>query len=483
MRGLPAIPTGDAIRTRRWDAVILGGALPGLISAVLLGMRGARVLVVEEEAALSGFAGLREPFLLTGTGSHSVLGACLREIGVPLIEQRRIATHPLAYQVVLPEARLEVGEPARTTEELVAWGLAKPEEARALVRALSGAAATEREAMLAAPVVRTPRLRAAGPRWAPAPATPTGRPGARPAPHGRGLPAEVSSASPQLARLFAAQVRALSNLGSASPSPEARARLLGLALEGGTRFSGGKGGLRRLLRRRIESLHGEFRSVSGSFRLVSAANQPGIAMEQQREVWVGRALVLNAPRQALASALGEGPVPDLLHCPPATRRRLSLHFRAKREVVPEGMAPRVICVTDPSRPVEGTNVITLRVFPGEQRGEPAHLIASTVVPVADEEREVQESELRAAVCALMPFCEEELVQQRGPEPRWDSNALLADPPPGEGWPGECEVRLSSRPLAYSLERAAVAGLGFEGEVLLGWRAGEAIAADLTRKAG
>jgi hypothetical protein len=147
------------------------------------------------------------------------------------------------------------------------------------------------------------------------------------------------------------------------------------------------------------------------------------------------------------------------------------------------MAPRVICVTDPSRPVEGTNVITLRVFPGEQRGEPAHLIASTVVPVADEEREVQESELRAAVCALMPFCEEELVQQRGPEPRWDSNALLADPPPGEGWPGECEVRLSSRPLAYSLERAAVAGLGFEGEVLLGWRAGEAIAADLTRKAG
>ena len=104
MRGLPAIPTGDAIRTRRWDAVILGGALPGLISAVLLGMRGARVLVVEEEAALSGFAGLREPFLLTGAGSHSVLGACLREIGIPLIDQRRIATHPLAYQVALPDA-------------------------------------------------------------------------------------------------------------------------------------------------------------------------------------------------------------------------------------------------------------------------------------------------------------------------------------------------------------------------------------------
>jgi hypothetical protein len=289
----------------------------------------------------------------------------------------------------------------------------------------------------------------------------------------------VSSASPQLARLFAAQVRALSNLGSAPPSPEARARLLGLGLEGGATFSGGKGGLRRLLRRRIMSLYGEFRSVSGSFRLVSAANQPGIAMEDPREVWVGRALVLNAPRQALAAALSEGPVPDLLRCPPATHRRLSLHFRAKTAVVPEGMAPRVICVRDPSPPLEGSDVITLRVFPGGQRGEPAHLIASSVVPAAGGDREARESEIRAAVSELMPFCEEELVQQQVPEPRWDSDALLADPPPGEGWPGECEVRLSSRPLAYSLERAAVAALGFEGEVLLGWRAGNAIAVDLT----
>jgi hypothetical protein len=479
MRGLPAIPPSDAIRTRRWDVVILGGALPGLISAVVLGTRGARVLVVEEEAALAGFAGLREPFLLTGASSDSVLGACLRELGIPLIDQRRMTAHPIAYQVALPEARLDVGEPARTTEELVAWGLAKPEEARALVRALSGAAAREREAMLEAPLVRAPRRRAAGPRWAPTPATSAGRPGARRAPVGRGLPQEVTSASPQLARLFAAQIRALSNLGGAPPPPEARARLLGLGLEGGTTFSGGQGGLRRLLRRRVESLYGEFRSLSGSFRLVSAANQPGIAMEDPREVWAGRALVLNAPRQALAAALGKGPVPDLLRCPPATHRRLSLHFRAKPTVVPEGMAPRVICVTDPSRPVEGTNVITLRVLPGEQRGEPAHLIASSVVPTADGEREARESEVRAAVSGLMPFCEEELVQQRVPEPRWDSDALLADPPPGEGWPSACEVRLSSRPLAYSLERAAIAALGFEGDVLLGWRTGKAIAADLT----
>ena len=124
-------------------------------------------------------------------------------------------------------------------------------------------------------------------------------------------------------------------------------------------------------------------------------------------------------------------------------------------------------------------MITLRVFPGGQRGEPAHLIASSVVPAADGDRQARESEIRAAVSELMPFCEEELVRQQVPEPRWDSDALLADPPPGEGWPGECEVRLSSRPLAYSLERAAVAALGFEGEVLLGWRAGNAIAADVT----
>ena len=164
MRGLPVLDASDCLRVRRWDAIVLGGALPGLVMAVVLMMRGARVLLVEEDTALTGFDGLREPFLLSGASSQGVLGVCLREIGIPLIERQAIVSHPTAYQVVLPDARLDVGDPARTIEEIVAWGLAKPEEARALVRALAHAAAAEREAMLRSTVVRISRRRVRHPR-------------------------------------------------------------------------------------------------------------------------------------------------------------------------------------------------------------------------------------------------------------------------------------------------------------------------------
>ena len=102
MRGLPALEASASQRTRRWDAVVLGGALPGLIAAVRLGMRGARVLVLEEDVALAAFPGLREPFLMTGGDGNGVLATCLRALGVPLIDRRRLAPDASAYQLVYP---------------------------------------------------------------------------------------------------------------------------------------------------------------------------------------------------------------------------------------------------------------------------------------------------------------------------------------------------------------------------------------------
>ena len=168
MRGLPAVSGGDRLRARRWDAIVLGTALPGLVAAVRLAMHGARLLVIEEETSVTAFPGLREPFLVTGAESGSLLGPCMQALGLPLIDRRRLAPGPLAYQVVLPDARVDVGEPTLTVRELVAWGLAKPDDARALVRELSAAAQAERAAVLAAataPLRRLPRTarRPAGP--------------------------------------------------------------------------------------------------------------------------------------------------------------------------------------------------------------------------------------------------------------------------------------------------------------------------------
>jgi hypothetical protein len=478
MRGLPAAETRPTTRIRRWDAVILGGALPGLVAAVRLGLRGARVLVLEEEGA----TGSREPFWISGAEKHSVLGACLRALSVPLIDQRRIEPDPLAFQMILPEARLDLGEPRLTVDEWVAWGFAKPEEARSLVLALSDAATAEREALLEAPIVRGPRrLPRAGRRPGGAVLDPglvrgdteVGRPP-------RGLPAELAAAPARLAFLLAAQTRALSNLGATQPSDAARARLLGAPLEGGAAVRGDSPWLCDILRRRIESLYGEFRSVPEVFRLVSAGGQPGVAPDaagESSEIWVGRVFVLNAPREALAAAVTQDPVPEILRVSPARRRRVTLRFRAEHEALPEPMAARVIVVRDESLPPDGPNVVTLRRFPPDRSGS-VELLASAVVAADETDLGAHEAEISAALTGLMPFAKGRLERVRAPEPRWDHDALLADPPAGSGWPAEIELRLPTKQPIYQLDRAAVGGLGFEGDTLLGWRGGDAIAADL-----
>src|SRR3972149_5623246 len=51
MRRLDLSRRDAGTRARRGDAIVLGGALPGLVAAIRLGQRGHRVLVVEEGAA------------------------------------------------------------------------------------------------------------------------------------------------------------------------------------------------------------------------------------------------------------------------------------------------------------------------------------------------------------------------------------------------------------------------------------------------
>lgn len=467
MRGLPSVTSTASYRVRRWDALVLGGALPGLVAAIRLAKRGARVLLVEEEAALAGFDGLREPFLMTGTDPESVLGSCLRALGVPLIDRRRLVDEPVALQVVLPHARVDVGRPSRTADELVAWGLDKPESARALLEALDEAGRAERERLLAAPFVRS------GLRGVPRRLARDTAPAA-----GRGLPAELEAAPPALRTLFAAVERSLSNLAGSGASPQARARLLGSVLEGGCVLAGGNGWLRGLLRRRIESLFGEFRTLAGRARLVTVAGQPGLAVEDSDEIWAGRGLVINAPLCALDGVLVDGSVPPALRRAPATHRRVSVHLRGRHDALPECLSDRVVCIEDPERPLEGPNLVTLRTFRGAAGRDQVDLVGSAVVPLADGPPDPGAA-IEAAIRRVLPFSERALKRHPLPQPVWDGDgALPVDPAGKSGWPTEIAVRLSARPALYALDRPAAAGLGFEGDLLLGWRGGDAIAAEL-----
>ncbi len=475
MRGLPSIRASDAHRTRRWDAVILGSAVPGLVAGILLGRHGRRVLLLEEEGSARTFAGLREPFFATSAAADEPLGACLRALGIPLIDLRRIQTRPVAFQLVLPEARIDVGALAGMSEELAGWGLAAAAEARALLEELAAGSSAERERLLSHPIV--------APGWRGVVDALRGG-GARAAPAAPGLPERLALASGSLALVLDACLSALAQSGGApEPAalpPAARRRLLGAALAGAGHFEGSLPRFRELLRRRLVALYGEIRPLRGNFELVRVSGQPGVATSERREVSVGRALILNAPEHAIARCLDAASGAGLLEPREPRSRRLALHWSAARDLLPEGMSPRVVLVPDPAAPLRGTNLVTLECFLRRGDRERADLVAASLHPLDAADRSALEGEIEAQVQRLLPFSEGRLVREPIPALRWDCDDEWPEPPAAaqEDWPAAAEIRRSRRPLVYSLARGDLGCLGFEGDLLLGWRAGSAIAADL-----
>ena len=154
---IPTLDPSEAMRARRWDALVLGSGVSALVAAARISAAGQRVLVVEEEARAVLPPALKEPFFLAGLRDQGLLDATLRALAVPLIDRRRIANERLAYQVLADPVRLDVGQPLLTAGEVAAWDLAKPDEAQRLVRALVEAAEVERGLLYEAPFVRTGR--------------------------------------------------------------------------------------------------------------------------------------------------------------------------------------------------------------------------------------------------------------------------------------------------------------------------------------
>ncbi|MFP6640856.1 MAG: FAD-dependent oxidoreductase, partial [Myxococcota bacterium] len=108
------------LRARRWDVIVLGSGVAGLVAAARLGAANHSVLVVEEDAARAQHPALREPFLLSGLRDQGALNSILRALNIPLIDRRRIQPERLAYQVVSPKWRVDVGAPNVTAAELAA---------------------------------------------------------------------------------------------------------------------------------------------------------------------------------------------------------------------------------------------------------------------------------------------------------------------------------------------------------------------------
>ena len=465
---LRSVSREERLGARRWDALVLGSGIHALVAAARLGMAGHRVLLAEEDRAQALFPGLREPFFLAGTRDHGLLDTCLRELTLPLIERRRVEHEHLSLQVVGPDLRLDVAEPGVTAREFVTWGVAKPDVATNIVRSLVEAAEAERRAMLAAPVVRIGRRLSRV------------RPGTQGS-HVRGLPAEAARPPETVAPILAAQVRALSNLAQAPPSPEARARLLGSLLAGGAGFGGEPPWLAGILRHRAESVHVEFRTLRGQIEIVQNDGEPGLVSENE-PLLLGRSLVVAAPQTALKRVIEAKCWPSFLDASRTARRRVSIHLRCKTAALPEGMGRRLILTEDPTDP-DGLGDVNLSLYASADSTTSVEMVARCMLPsepgdVEEQELAAFEDRIEARVRALIPYANKKLKRQKLERPRWDDDDWLEDPPPGQGWPADIDLRVNTKPPVYRLDRAGVAGLGLEGDLLLGWRGGDAIAAEL-----
>jgi hypothetical protein len=233
----------------------------------------------------------------------------------------------------------------------------------------------------------------------------------------------------------------------------------------------------KLLRKRVESSFGEFRTPPGGFALVSSGQQGGLALRDSEELWLGRALVIATPTSPLADMLDQTPPPEFLQPARTTRRRLAIHLQCPRSMLPVGMGPSVLLTGDGQQAPKGPDPVCLSVFANPDDEDTVDLVARGVVEPTCDIAAIEQA-LEDRVRELVRFAGPDLKRCKVIHPRWDDDGWLEDPVSGSGWPGDVALRVSSRPPVYRLDRAEVAGLGIEGDLLLGWRAGDAIAGDL-----
>ncbi|MFI5317870.1 MAG: hypothetical protein ACHQ6T_19385 [Myxococcota bacterium] len=437
--------------TLRSDVLVIGSSLGGLVAATYLARSGLRTVLLEEESLAKRPPLLREPFVLSGLEQEGPAHRVLRELALPLIEQRRVAQRSVALQVLLPHARLDVHAGRRDfARELEAFDVCDPIAAQAFFEAVD-ARGDELRARLVegdASESNAPLMQRLLSR--------TGRNGS--------VDASLGPMPDGLAPVVDALLAALSRLTPQSPPGRDSALLLRGTRDGGFFMPDAGTPFLDLFRRRFLTLHGEIRSA-GDFALVSERGELGIELPRGR--LFARGVVLAAPIELLrrvSTAAGTTPRWLSPRTPPVdVPVRL---FRAQPDSLPVGLAARAVLTPGPPESLHWL----ARYADPVQEGVEWLLVAGPGAAALS---------LDHPLGALNPFPDDGLVPvDLGPAPRWDRDAadhrFLA--PRGES-------ALRTKPPVYAVGAEVAPGLGFEGELLLARQAALRLADRLGAKRG
>jgi hypothetical protein len=466
--------------TSFYDVVVLGSDLAATVGGAVLAHRGFRVLMagvpVEERYTIGPYSLPRAPLAFVGIEGPT-LKRIVGELNLVQLLRRRLEPNRPAYQLLLPDHRIDVGDDLGRELAREMPDAAAPFETAA-ARAAEVSAAIE--GILSQDLILPPDgfwdRRDANRVAARLPAPDEDLLSALPADH----PLRIAYTMP--ARFGAAW----DDAGAVSI-----ARLGELHRRGTFRLDGGREGLRGLLLDRLKTHSGEVRPELVPTAILSKRGKvTGVQFEGRNET-IGCAHVLcgmGADRvAALVAEGGEKPGKRLTEAAaiaPAAHRYV-VHLVAPLDALPDALGRLAYAVHDLSQPLSGANALALHLADGYGQ----HAVLSVEAMATDPRPEALRA-LRTAVRQqldkLLPFVDRHLLLVHSPH-----DGIAPEGVDGERGPAPPPLPMEpiwampkdDRPLGFCglphntgikhlllASRQVLPGLGVEGELAAGWAA-------------
>jgi phytoene dehydrogenase-like protein len=448
-----------------YDVVVLGSELAGLCAGGLLARRGFRVLVVRDPAdddayQAEGHTLYQRPLPIVGLDGPA-WKRVLAELNLAQSLRRRVQAQRPAYQVVLPNHRLDC-DLERVSAE-IERELPRDREALEGFFARGEALSRVLDPLLTQDVTLPPdgfwERRELG-RIRPQ----------LPAPDGDVLPGAPPGGP---ARAFALAPAVLSS-DLDPPGPVAALRIADVWRRGAFRLPGGRDVLRRLLEERVQTHSGEVTTQTVAELVIKRGRVAGMVTQPRGETLGCGFLVAGMTTVRLCALLGAQTPRRLTAAAEAMRPaawRYVQNLVVAAEGLPEGMGENVFVIGDPTRPLDEDNALAIHPFELDAAGR----TCLAVVALARSEEAPYLGALGERVRArliqtVLPFLDRHLVARHAPAE--GEGARPMDPVYRAAEPGPLGVGATAHATGlknvFVVGRQTLPGLGLEGELAAAW---------------
>jgi hypothetical protein len=460
-----------------FDVVVLGGDLAATVAGAVLAHRGFRVLSagapVEERYAVGPYVLPRAPLAFVGTESPA-LKRLLAELNLVQLFRRRLEQNRPAFQLLLPDHRIEVGDDlGREIGRELPDGVIPVEAVGIRASEVSQAV----ESILAQDLILPPDG-----FWDRRDAN---RVAAR-------LPAEDDDPGKPLPTddplRWLDRLPAIFGSDLSPPGPAGSLRLADLHRRGTFRLDGGRQGLRALLLERLKTHSGEVRpDLTAETIEVKRGRITSVRFEGRGESVGCAHVICGLPAERVAMLLEGERAPKRVEEAAALMKphawRYLLHLVAPLDALPDALARCSYSVRDPAAPPEDGNALALHLADGYGQHAVLSIEALATDPSSSGLRALRARVLEH-VDELLPFVDRHLLLVHSPHdgvaPERTDPSHTAPPPvdmdpiwkmSSPGALGFCGIPHATgvKHLLFA-SRQVLPALGLEGELATGWAA-------------